>query len=195
MIQIIKEITQNKRRRRIAVLCFLCVSVAGLCFWFFTEESDPAFNENTPAVLASISRQQAPPASTVTAISAGDIVVASVFADNMDDVYGYQFDMHYYTDCLEYRNRLYSDIDEIPTIFATDKEQSLLVGATMIGGAKGYTGRKVPVCRVEFVALSDFDFEPDLGMKYINLSRVNVVKDDLEYLENVTGWTAKLSLQ
>ncbi|MCL2153958.1 MAG: cohesin domain-containing protein [Oscillospiraceae bacterium] len=207
MIQAIKKITHNKKHRSIAILlCILCVSAVSLSIWFFKEKrdlADFAKDENSPDVLTDLNDPQVPLSNTATTISAGDIattvsagdiVVVSVFADEMDDVYGYQFDMNYYTEYLEYRNRLYSDIDEITTIFATDKEQYLLVGATMIGDTKGYSGHQIPVCHVEFTALSDFDIEPDLTEKYITLSRVNVVKDDLLYSENVTGWTANITI-
>lgn len=185
MTRIIKKIVSNKKHRNIAVFGVLCALVAGFSMWFFISDRAP---------VADIDEPEVPLGSFATTISAGDIVVVNVSADELDAMYGYQFDVDYNREYLEYRKRLYSDIDEILTIFATDKEQNLLVGATMIGDAKGYSGQGVPVCRVEFIALSDFDMEPDFDAKYITLSRVNVVSDDLSYLENVDGWTASITV-
>jgi hypothetical protein len=162
----------------------------------FRGKSDPGIDENNPDVPIEFNEQQVPLDHSSTKVSAGDVVVVNVHANMMDDVYGYQFNMNYFTDYLEYNGHIYSDIEELVTIFATEKEQNLLIGATMIGDAKGYSGQEVPVCHLEFIALSDIEMEPDFDiMKYITLSRVNVVKDDLQYFENVTGWTATISVQ
>ena len=179
MIQAIKKILNNKKHRNITVLCILCVSLIGLSVWFFTDGSSDT----------NIDETQVPLSNAPTKITEGDIVIVNVFADALNDVYGYQFEINYNRELLEYRKYLYSDIDDIITIFATDKEQFLLIGATMIGAEKGYSGQHVPVCRVEFVALSDFD------PRHITLSGVNVLTDKLQYLENVTGWSADITVQ
>lgn len=177
---------KNKTHRNI-VLSILCVSLIGLSIWFFTGNNNP--------VKGNLEESQVPLGNIATTISTGDFIVVNVFADEMDDVYGYQFDINYDRDYLEYRNRLYSDIDEITTVFATDKEWYLLVGATMIGDAKGYNGQEVPVCRVEFTALTDFNLKTDFSSEHLTISNVNVVKGDLQYLENIDGWTASMSIQ
>ena len=186
MIKTIKRILDNKMHRNIAVISILCVCVLVISRLFFMGKDDPDTHLD-------IDDADVPLGNVAVAISAGDIVVVQVSAAEMDAVYGYQFDVNYNIEYLEYRKRLYSDIDEIITIFATEKERYLLVGATMSGDAKGYSGQEVAVCKVEFIALADFVLESDFDMKYITLSRVNVVSDDLSYLENVDGWTASIS--
>jgi hypothetical protein len=162
----------------------------------FREKNDPEIDENNPDVPVDLSEQQVPLDNITTTIPAGDVIVVSVYANEIDDVYGYQFNMNYFADNLEYSGRIYSDIEEIITIFATEQEQSLLIGATMIGDAKGHSGYDAPVCHLEFITLTDIEMEPDFDvMKYITLSRVNIVKSDLQYIENVTGWTATISAQ
>ena len=179
MVQMIKKIIKNKKYKTIVVLslCILCISALGFSIQLI------AWND-----VVDIQEAQIPPGGVLDHISAGDTVIVNVFADEMNAVYGYQFDINYDRDCLEYKNRLYSDIDEIATIFATDKQEGLLVGATMIGDAKGYYGQEVPVCRVEFTVLSDFD------PRQVSLSRVNLVTDDLSYLENADGWTTSITV-
>jgi len=194
MINAIKKIVQNRKRRSIAILSILCISVVSISILFFWGNNIPD-EENGALDSISLEEPQVPLASIATKISAGDIVVLNVFADEMNDVYGYQFDINYDKDIIEYRKRLYSDIDEIITIFATDKEWYLLVGATMIGDAEGYTGQEVPVCRVEFVALTDFELNVDSSSDHIAVSGVNIVTGDLQYLENVAGWTASMTVQ
>ncbi|MCL2150523.1 MAG: hypothetical protein FWH51_06340 [Dehalococcoidia bacterium] len=171
MIKIVNDIIADRKQRAIAIIGILCVAIIGLSAWLLTGKSDPIPLDNN-----------------VLIISAGDVVVVNVFSDVMDDVYGYQFDINYNREELAYRKCLYSDIDEIDAIFATDREQSLLVGATMIGDAKGYSGQEVLVCRVEFIALSDFESGK------ITLSGVNVVTGSLQYLENMSGWTTRITI-
>ena len=195
MIQKIKKIMQNKKHRNIAALCILCVIIAGGSMWFLFGKNDPDSDGNNPDDLFDLDDAQVPLSNAPRKISAGDTVVVNVFADEMYDVYGYQFDIHFDKDFIEYRKRLFSDIDQITTIFATDKEWYLLVGATMIGNAKGYSGQAVPVCRVEFVALTDFELNTDLSSDHIALSGVNVVTGDLQYLENIEGWTTTMTVR
>jgi hypothetical protein len=194
MIQSIKKIVQNKKHRNIAVLGILCVAVVGVFMWFYMGNNNPVKDENNPDVLVDMNEPQVPLGNIATTISAGDTVVINVYAAEMDDVYGYQFNINFDRDIIDYKKRFYSDIDEILTIFATDKEWYLLVGATMIGDAKGYSGQEVPVCRVEFIALTDFELNPDFTSDHIALSDVNVVTSDLQYLENVDGWTASMTV-
>ena len=182
MIQTIKKtlqkIMQHKKQRNIAVLCISCVAVVGFFTWFFIGNRNPVGSE-----------------SILDAISAGDVVVISVFADEMYDVYGYQFDMYYNRDYLEYSKRLTSDIDGISTIFATEKERYLLVGATMIGEVDGHSGQEVPVCHVEFVALADYEPNADISLVHTAISNVNIVTGDLQYMENVEGWTTSMTVR
>lgn len=179
MIQTTAKTMKTRKHRNITIISLLCAFAMGLSIWFFTRDNNP-FEE---------------PENTETTISAGDTVVVNVFADEMSDVYGYQFDINYDRDYLEYTKRLYSDIDEILTIFATDKEWCLLVGATMIGNSIGYNGQDVPVCRVEFTALTDFNLKTDSTSEHLTISSVNVATGDSQYLENIDGWTVSLKPQ
>jgi len=194
MIKTIRKTLQDRKHGNIAILSILCVSVIGLSMIFFVRNDNPAEEGNSPETVNMEEDPQVPLGSIATKISAGDTVVLRVFADEMENVYGYQFDLNFDRDIIDYKKRLYSDIDDIITIFATDKEWYLLVGATMIGDAEGYTGREVPVCRVEFVALVDFELNADFSSDHIALSGVNIVTGDLQYLENVEGWTASMAL-
>ena len=199
MIQATKKLLNNKKHRNIAILSILCIAAIGLSVWIVSWKDIPndtsVVEDSSPEAIIVLGEDDAPLSSFPGHVSVGDIVVVNIFADEMDNVYGYQFDINYNREYLEYRKRIYSEIEDMIAIFATDKEQYLLVGATMIGDAKGYSGQDIPVCRVEFVALSDFDLENDFDMKYIMLSRVNVVTDDLQYLEDIDGWAADLSIQ
>ena len=194
MMTTIKKILRNKKYRNIAILSILCVFAIGLSMLFFIGDNDPGEKDSDPESI-NLEEPQVPLDNITKTVSAGDIVALNVFADEMDNVYGYQFEINFDRDIIDYRKRFYSDIDEIITIFATDKEWCLLVGATMIGDAQGYTGQEVPVCRVEFVALTDFELNADLSSDHIALSSVNVVTGDLKYLENVEGWTASMIVQ
>ena len=187
-MQAIKKILNNRKHRNTAIISILCVAVAGFSIWAFTG------NGNSP-VPVSLVDQQAPAGNEMTSVSAGDIVVVNVLADEMDDVYGYQFDVHYDKDCLEYSKCLYSDIDDILTIFANYVEDFLLVGATMLGDMEGHNGKEIPVCRVEFTALRDFESGEDLASGFYGISRVNVVTGDLQYLEDIDGWSANIAVQ
>ncbi|MDR0458988.1 MAG: cohesin domain-containing protein [Coriobacteriales bacterium] len=130
-----------------------------------------------------------------TEVNAGDTVVVSIYVEKMDDVYGYQFNLHFNRDKLEYSQGLYSDIDEIQTIFAAEKDQYLLIGATKIGDQAGYSGQLVQVCHVEFIAISDFTLEPDFTMQHISVSEANIVTSDLHYLTDTEGWTVSVAVK
>ena len=159
------------------ILCLLCAACIGLTIRFSAKRSS---SDDFHGETGSLEDGRM--------ISKGDSVTVSVYASEMDSVYGYQFYVYYDTEILEYQNRLYSEIDDIPTIFATNKDQCLLVGATMTGKASGFNGRDVFVCRIEFVALEDTDLEQ------IMLSRVNIVTEDMQYLENIDGWTVSVTV-
>lgn len=194
----LKKIMQNKKHRNITIASALCVVFAVSAIWFATagkpDTDNRAADAGDPVDQVSLEEQQVPlsdmPPLTV---AVGDVIVVSVYADEMTDVYGYQFEINYDSEYVEYSKRLYSDIDEILTIFAADKEWYLLVGATMIGDAQGYDGTDVPVCRVEFTALTEFDLNDDFTSDHFAISSVNTVTSDLQYLEDVAGWSASVS--
>ena len=158
----------------VSALCLAAALIGGVVLWQLGRE-------------VTIGDENIPLGGKPVTISAGDTLVLTVSAPALQDVYGYQFDINYDQGAFRYEKRIYSDIGEIPTIFAKDKEQYLLVGATMTGDTPGFTGEAVNVCRVEFVALTDYKEVP------FTLSRVNVVGSDLEYTENIDNWTVSLS--
>ena len=192
---------KNKKSITIIVSCVLCAAFATLAILFQSSRMVPNIENDDPESsgivhgIYDIGEAQVPLDGLSKQVSAGDIVVVNVFADRMEDVYGYQFNINYDREYIEYSNRLYSDIGEIITIFATDNEQRLLVGATMIGDAKGHSGEEVSVCRVEFVALADLGSGTNSVLEHISISGVNVVTDSLSYLEDIDGWTINASVQ
>jgi len=195
MINAIKKFLNNKKHLNISVTCVLCVTFIGLSIWYLSGANTPTIEDGDLEVIADLEEEAVPLASYSGQISVGDIIAINVTADELEKVYGYQLDVYYNRDYLEYNKSLYSDIDDIITIFATDKEKYLLVGATMIGDAEGYSGQEVPVCRVEFTALNDFILTEYLASELFGISRVNIVTDELQYLENVEGWTASMSVK
>ena len=180
MIKTIKKKLLEPTNRKNAALGILGVVAVAIALWYIWGSY----------ALVDILDPQIPLSNLSTSISAGDTVVLNVFAAELDDVYGYQFDIHFDRDIIDYSNRLYSEIEDITMIFTTDKEWFLLVGATMIGDANGYSGQNTSVCRVEFVAQTDFELNPDSTSDHIAISNVNVVTSDKQYLENMGGWNA-----
>lgn len=191
MARIHKGKLKSLALKSLAVICALCLVVAG-CYIWLTRDSRVG---DRPDAVVDIPDSEVALASGSKKISAGDTVVAVISVDEMSNVYGYQFNLHYNSDKLQYSDSLYSDIDEIPTIFATERDLSLLVGATRIGDEPGFSGRAVQVCRIEFVALADFELEADFDMKQVSLSSVNIVTGDLQYIENAEGWVINLTVK
>ena len=201
MINALKKILQDKKHRNIVIASVICIVIAGFAVWFFTGNTasdasgDPVLEtEEDTADQIVMEEQQVPLGDMNVLVAAGDVVVVNVFAKEFSDVYGYQFEINYDSEYVEYNKRLHSEIDEIITIFATDKEWYLLVGATMIGDTEGFSGANVAVCRVEFMALADFMLNDDLTSDHFAISSVNTVTSDLQYLEDIEGWTATISV-
>lgn len=160
----------KKRTVMIAVIAALVVLAILLAYFLRNRGSDP----NQP-------------------VSAGQNVVVTVTANSFADMYGYQFQLHYNKDALEYTKQLTSQLDEITTIFGKSFSGYELIGATMIGEVPGVSGRNQAVCEVVFTAkedgvLSDYNF---------SIRDVRVVTSELAYLENIKGWkiTAKIQDQ
>jgi len=115
-------------------------------------------------------------------IKAGQDFIVTVKADEVDNLYGYQFNLIYDKNKAVYKGSLKSAVDGINTIFAKDMSDHLLVGATMIGSTPGYSGQDVTMCTVAFTATEDID------PSTLTISRVNTVDANQNYLENVIGW-------
>ena len=122
---------------------------------------------------------------------AGQNIVVTVSADTLEDVYGYQFNLNYDKEKLEYIDKPESKIDEITMIFSTPMEGYELVGATMTGIRGGVSGRDVVVCEIVFTAKEDSALS-DLG---ISISDISLVTSDLEFIEDIEGWQLESALQ
>lgn len=169
----------HQKKFVVAIISLILLSGAGLALWLI------AINEDADSSMTA--KDSETQLSTAASISSGDTVVVDIYADDMKEVYGYQFTINYDKSSLEFTNRISSSVDVIPTIFTADKGDYLLVGATMIGDQQGFSGRAVAVCHLEFTALKAID------PTQIKISGVNVVAEDLTYHEDVSGWTVSVS--
>lgn len=124
-------------------------------------------------------------------VAAEQNIIVTVKAESIEDLYGYQFNLNYDSEELEYAGTITSKVDDIQTIFSKPKDGFELVGATMVGDKEGVSGTNMVLCEMIFTAKKDgviSDFA-------CSLSDVSIVKPDMEYLEDVEGWTCSLSLQ
>lgn len=124
-------------------------------------------------------------------VAAGQEVVVTIKADSLENMYGYEFRLNYDDTQLDYDGALYSKADGIQTIFSKPFDGHELVGATMIGEQEGLTGKNVIMCEMVFTSLID----GTLGDFDIELTHVNVVKSDMEYLEGLEGWEYSLAVR
>ena len=124
-------------------------------------------------------------------VSAGQKVVVTVMADDVNDMYAYQFKMSYDADDFEYSGELESGIGEIQTIFAKELDGHQLIGATMLGEAPGVNGKNIKICHMSFMALRDCVISEESP----SLSEVVVVSPELESEKDVSGWSLKASIE
>lgn len=130
-------------------------------------------------------------------VAAGQNVVVTITADSLEDTYGYQFQMHYDEDKLEYSGSIKSKLEDIPTIFSKPFAGYELVGATMVGEKDGVTGNNKTVCELVFTAKED----STLNNLALSINDINVVKynpatmEEMEYTENIEGWQLKAAVQ
>jgi hypothetical protein len=123
------------------------------------------------------------------AIESGQDFIITVHAKEVNNLYGYQFNLYYDNEKVTYKGELKSSIEAIGMIFEKDKEEHLLVGATMIGDVPGFSGKNVEVCSMEFTANIDID------SSMFTIGRVNTVDADQNYLEDVSGWSIKVDVK
>ena len=123
------------------------------------------------------------PAPASAHATAGDAITINITSGQISDMYGYQFDLLYDNNVLEYTGVLASSISEISTIFAKEFDGYLRIGATKTGDADGFTSNRAAVCEVTLTAKKDCD------LSEISISSVNVVQSDLTYMEGVADWT------
>ncbi|HHY81516.1 MAG TPA: hypothetical protein GX505_02425 [Clostridiales bacterium] len=162
----INSIFANKKRLTITIILIIAAAIG--VYYFYLK---PLNNEKP------------------VAIGSGQDFIVTVYASEVQNLYGYQFNLYYDNEKVSFKGGLKSSIDAIGTIFKKDKEEHMLVGATMIGDVPGFSGKNVEVCSLEFTANSDIDS----SMFVIN--RVNTVDADQNYLENVSGWSVKVKVK
>ena len=119
-------------------------------------------------------------------IESGQTIAVYIRADQVLDMYGYQFRFYFNKEDFEYNGGLSSSISGITTIFAREFDSYLLVGATKIGSEAGFSGENINVCKIILTA------KKDLIMPEIFISDINVVKSDSTYIENITGWSVDI---
>jgi len=122
-------------------------------------------------------------------IKAGEEFAITVKANEVINLYGYQFNLNYDTKKAAYKGSLKSSVDAIGTIFKKDMSDHLLVGATMIGDTPGFSGQNVTICTMVFTAIEDL--EP----ADFTISGVNTVDADQNYIENIDGWSIELETE
>ena len=110
-------------------------------------------------------------------------ISVKVTAPQVEDMYGYEFKIYFNSENVEYTGNLKSSISTIGTIFDKDFDSYILVGATMIGDVKGYSGDKSEICTLSFAGSQEID------VSEFRIEAVSIVKSDLEYVKNITDWS------
>jgi hypothetical protein len=123
-------------------------------------------------------------------VKVGQKVTVTVTAESVDDMYGYQFQMNYHEDELEYTGELQSNVQQIQTIFAKPFDGYQLVGATLIGEQPGITGNNLNVCEISFTALRDVV----ISESNLFMSDVGVVSSDLTLVTDIPNWDYKVTI-
>ena len=144
-------------------------------------------------ILSNLGRQVSDPESesVMEPIAAGQNIVATVMAGSLDNMYGYQFQLEFDEEKLEFTGTVESQIDDITSIFSAPMEGYELVGATMIGDRSGVSGTDVVVCEIVLVARQDGlldDFN-------VSITDIKIVTADLDFIEDVEGWTLECMVQ
>lgn len=132
---------------------------------------------------SAIDRDQAQSANTANSIKTGQNFTVTVKANEISNLYGYQFNLNYDNKKAIYKGSLKSSISGINTIFKKDMGDHLLVGATMIGDSPGYSGQDVTVCTMEFIATEDLD------PSSFTINGISTVDANQNYIEDIGGWS------
>lgn len=144
-----------------------------------------AANEEVPDPI--VPGNPAVPANAPAAeiIKNGRDITVTIRAKSVSDLYGYQFNLNFDKSKVSFKNGLKSTVKGISTIFKKDNPDYLLIGATMIGNAPGYTGNDVDICTVNFTATADID------PSTFSISGVSTVDSTQKYVENISGWNCE----
>lgn len=116
-------------------------------------------------------------------IKTGQNFTVTVKANEVSNLFGYQFNLNYDNKKATYKGSLKSSVSGINTIFKKDMDDHLLVGATMIGDMPGYSGQDVTVCSMEFAATEDLD------PSSFTINGVSTVDANQNYIEDISGWS------
>jgi hypothetical protein len=147
-----------------------------------TEETITVPDTKVPESHANPAKPDKQPQSANTVKKGQDFTI-TVKANEVSNLYGYQFNLNYDNKKAAYKGSLKSSINGINTIFEKDMTDHLLVGATMTGNIQGHSGRNVTVCTMVFTATEDID------PSTFTISGVNVVDANQSYVENISGWS------
>lgn len=120
---------------------------------------------------------------TVNAVKVGQDFIVTIMANEVSNLFGYQFNLNYDNKKANYKGSLKSTVSGISTIFKKDMSDHLLVGATMIGNMPGYSGKNVTVCTMVFTANENFD------PSSFTINDVSTVDENQKYIENISGWS------
>jgi hypothetical protein len=116
-------------------------------------------------------------------IKTGQNFTVAVKANEVSNLFGYQFNLNYDNKKATYKGSLKSSVSGINTIFKKDMSGHLLVGATMIGDTPGYSGQDVTVCTMAFTATEDLD------PSSFTINGVSTVDANQNYIEDISGWS------
>ena len=154
------------------ILCWLLVCVMTF-IWITHSRTETIAESETPLGVAST-------------IMKGDEMIVRINAQQVDDLYGYQFRLEYDREQFAV-NKLKSLVDEIQTIFKKDFNKYILIGATMTGDSPGFSASDTQICELKLTALTDAGRLPE-----VNITNVSVVSSELDYTENINGWVYEL---
>ena len=141
-----------------------------------TAKSDPVSSPSPP-------QTQSVELNTPVQTQSNKTINVTITAPQVEDMYGYEFKIYFNKEIAEYTGDLESNISSISTIFDRDFDSYILVGATMIGDVKGYSGNKPEICTLSFAVSQEID------VSAFRIDDVSMVKSDLEYVKNITDWS------
>jgi len=159
---------------RFFIICSVVAAILIISYNIAFKPSDEIIDEEIPLAA-------------VHFVTEGDVLKVRVSADEVTDLYGYQFRLQY-DDSLFTVDGVQSLVTDIPTIFKKNFDGYVLVGATMTGEIPGYSASDTQLCELELTANTIGD------ISNLKLSKVNIVTSKLDYTEDVDGWTYDVTM-
>lgn len=155
-----------------------------------TDTENPVFAETIPDITETqIPDDHNKESQHTKPIKAGEDFTITVKANEVKNLYGYQFNLNFDNTKAAYKDSLSSSVDGINTIFKKDMSDHLLIGATMIGSTPGYSGQDVTICTMVFTAVDDLD------PSTFTIDGVSTVDADQKFIENISGWHIEVKTQ